>query len=84
MSGPLADPARAGRRRVHRLYNGTRMHSSLGCQSTATYETNHQRNVRQVARLVIDPVVKAGQPESSDGLAWPNPQHSAIECSYLQ
>jgi transposase InsO family protein len=30
-------------------YNGTRLHSSLGYQSPAAYESNHHENVRQVA-----------------------------------
>jgi transposase InsO family protein len=46
-------PTRAGARRAVVEYiawcNGTRLHSSLGCQSPADYENNHHENVRQVA-----------------------------------
>src|ERR1700748_1968875 len=57
LKGELIDtrawPTRAGARRavVEYIgwYNGTRLHSSLGYQSPADYENNHQENVRQVA-----------------------------------
>jgi transposase InsO family protein len=46
-------PARAGARRAVveyiAWYNGTRLHSSLGYQSPADYESSHHENVRRVA-----------------------------------
>jgi putative transposase len=46
-------PTRAGARRavVEYIgwYNGTRLHSSLGYQSPADYESSHHQNARQVA-----------------------------------
>jgi transposase InsO family protein len=57
LKGELTDtrawPTRAGARRavVEYIgwYNGTRLHSSLGYQSPADYESNHREKVRQVA-----------------------------------
>jgi transposase InsO family protein len=57
LKGELIDtrarPTRAGARRavVEYIgwYNGTRLHSSLGYQSPAGYESNHHENIRRVA-----------------------------------
>jgi transposase InsO family protein len=57
LKGELVDtrpwPTRAGARRavVEYIgwYNGTRLHSTLGCQSPADYENSHPEKVRQVA-----------------------------------
>jgi len=57
LKGELIDtrawPTRAGARRAVveyiALYNGTRLHSSLGYQSPADYENNHHENIRRVA-----------------------------------
>jgi putative transposase len=57
LKGELIDtrawPTRAGAKRavVEYIgwYNGTRLHSSLGYQSPADYESNHRENIRRVA-----------------------------------
>jgi transposase InsO family protein len=57
LKGELIDtrawPTRAGAKRavVEYIgwYNGTRLHSTLGYLSPADYESNHRKNVRQVA-----------------------------------
>jgi putative transposase len=57
LKGELIDtrawPTRAGARRAVveyiAWYNGTRLHSSLGYQSPADYENNHQEKIRRVA-----------------------------------
>jgi putative transposase len=57
LKGELIDtqawPTRAGARQAVveyiAWYNGTRLHSALGYQSAADYESNHREKVRQVA-----------------------------------